>query len=187
MNNPLLYMLIASVIIAMILNLILDIKSYKKNYYSKENKEVIKVNSDWYIQEIIMCFCFINLALSDCTNLNTTTKIINNIGGCIVIILFMIDIPLKYINKSKLYFYEKGISIPVGRLMNHLKLVSYDNIEEFYFEEYSKNKFYLTIEVFKSKTINYRINQEEKEKIISFVNGIKLEYKIKTFERKHLL
>jgi len=47
--------------------------------------------------------------------------------------------------------------------MDHLKLVFYDNIEEFYFEEYSKNKFWLEIKAFKSKIINYRMNNEEKE------------------------
>ena len=179
MSDVFLYILIIFAIIFIALELRLDIKNYKENYYSTENKAVIRINSYWHLGAILISVIYILLELKDWSNLDTT-PIISNIVFCIFIILFMIDIPLKYRNKSKLYFYEKGISLPVGRFLNHLKLVSYDDIEEFNFEEYSKNKFWLTIKLFKSETINYRVNRENREKVISFAKEIIPEYTIKT-------
>ncbi|SFC21129.1 hypothetical protein [Clostridium uliginosum] len=147
----------------------IELINFRKNFYSKGNKSIIKYKKGVFhfiYQVLLFIFVFFNL--------NTSTKQ-DLILYILLLITIVIIMPFEYLN-NRICLYEQGIFLPVGKL-RLVKSVPYNEIETFEFLEYEKGKFILTIKPLNYKKETYRIKLGTKEKITSFIKAINPEYK----------
>lgn len=152
------------------------ISFYNKNKYSKGVSKGVKIKYGGTIGSIFS----IILILKPTFNAGKFDLI-----GIFVIIVLLINLPMDYSVNHYITLTECGILLGICTFPNKFipydEIISYEDIENLTFIEYAKGKFNLAIQVKKSirKTpFKYKMRDEEKEEIISFIGDFVQKEKI---------